>query len=313
MGLMKIAKAYVLAISLILLALLAPHKNICAQQSWQYSQYVFNLYDANAAYAGNYNALMLATRVRRQWSGIDGAPASNYLSIHAPLAKQKLGIGARILQEEIGARNRFGVKASAAYKLKLATGKISFGLSGGFWQESYRMGELRTKEKADALIDQMSPSVTVAVFDASVMFTTANFFCGIETENLNKPDLSYSQISEGSLSRHYLFVTGFAKELSDKFVLRPTLLIRMLENGSAQPELNASVLWHRKIWLGAGYRHNHSASFYSQFLITPSFRIGYSYDLSFSDLATLPQGSHELFLGYRYLLGGVNQNSIRNF
>mgnify|MGYP001560449534 CR=1 FL=1 len=69
-----------------------------AQQEWMYNQYMFNIYDVNSAFAGNYNDLALAARYRTQRLGIVDAPVSQSISINAPFAK-KLGIGMRVINE----------------------------------------------------------------------------------------------------------------------------------------------------------------------------------------------------------------------
>ena len=110
----------------VLLAAWACCSLLQAQQEWQYSQYMFNLYDANGAFAGAYEQASFAARFRTQWVGVDGAPVSQTLSAHLPAGP--VGVGARLQHERLGARSRVLVKATA---LGTALRKKRAGNGGG--------------------------------------------------------------------------------------------------------------------------------------------------------------------------------------
>ncbi len=74
------------------------------------------------------------------------------------------------------------------------------------------------------------------------------------------------------------------------------------------------VIFKDRFWVGASYRTGiklfnknfeqgqqvssaNSISGLAQFFVNDTFRIGYSYDYSMSDLQTFDSGSHELTLG----------------
>src|SRR5476649_1528771 len=58
-----------------------------AQQKPQYTQYVFNNFLLNPAVAGIENYTDMKAGYRSQWSGLQGAPVTSYLTINAPLGK----------------------------------------------------------------------------------------------------------------------------------------------------------------------------------------------------------------------------------
>ncbi|MFZ4102883.1 MAG: type IX secretion system membrane protein PorP/SprF, partial [Sphingobacterium thalpophilum] len=61
-----------------------------AQQKPQYTQYVMNNFILNPAIAGIENYVDLKAGYRAQWQGLDGAPVTSYISIHAPIGKNFL-------------------------------------------------------------------------------------------------------------------------------------------------------------------------------------------------------------------------------
>src|SRR2546430_5631376 len=80
-----------------------------AQYDPMFTQYMFNEMYINPAYAGSHENIAAAALYRNQWSGLEGAPITQTFSIHAPISKQKIGIGLNILHEEIGVTHRLAL------------------------------------------------------------------------------------------------------------------------------------------------------------------------------------------------------------
>ena len=80
-----------------------------AQQDPQYSQYMFNQMVINPAYAGSKNAISSAAFIRSQWTGIEGAPTTESVTIHGPLRNKKVGLGFAMIADQIGPTKSIGV------------------------------------------------------------------------------------------------------------------------------------------------------------------------------------------------------------
>src|SRR6202035_3990251 len=63
---------------------------LSAQQKPQYTQYVFNNYLLNPAVAGIENYTDVKAGYRSQWTGLQGAPVTSYLTIDAPIGNNFL-------------------------------------------------------------------------------------------------------------------------------------------------------------------------------------------------------------------------------
>src|SRR5215204_7024395 len=59
-----------------------------SQQRPHYTQYILNNYILNPALSGIENYTDVKISGRDQWAGLQGAPRTMYLSIHAPLGKK---------------------------------------------------------------------------------------------------------------------------------------------------------------------------------------------------------------------------------
>ena len=63
-------------------------KQLPAQQKPVYTQYILNNYIINPAITGIENYTDVKISYRNQWTGIDGAPVTTYLSIQKPVRKK---------------------------------------------------------------------------------------------------------------------------------------------------------------------------------------------------------------------------------
>ena len=58
-----------------------------AQQRPMFTQYILNNYIINPALSGVENYTDVKISNRNQWTGIDGAPVTTYLTLHGPIGK----------------------------------------------------------------------------------------------------------------------------------------------------------------------------------------------------------------------------------
>ena len=72
-------------ILLLFIAFLLAGQFAIAQQRPQYTQYVFNNYLLNPALSGIENYTDVKAGYRSQWTGLEGAPVTSYLTLSAPI------------------------------------------------------------------------------------------------------------------------------------------------------------------------------------------------------------------------------------
>ena len=66
---------------------------------------------------------------------------------------------------------------------------------------------------------------------------------------------------------------------------------------SAQFDINVKAQYRDLIWVGASYRVDYGYAGMVGMNVGSSFNIGYSYDLTTTDLNTVSRGTHELIVG----------------
>ena len=71
------------------------------QQEQLYTQFMFNKMAMNPAYAGNDEMYSITAIHRNQWTGFDGAPETQLLSLNAPVGR-RVGLGLNVARNTIG-------------------------------------------------------------------------------------------------------------------------------------------------------------------------------------------------------------------
>jgi type IX secretion system PorP/SprF family membrane protein len=281
-----------------------------AQQEWSYSQYLFNLYDINSAYAGNHNASSFGLRYRSQWIGAEGAPITQQISWHAPALKGKLGIGVRINNESIGLRNQQLALLSAAYKIQLKKSTLSFGIAGGGIRQTFKSEDAVARNPEDVVLQNRNNAM-IPVVNFAVFLNSDRFYAGVESTRINKNKF----FSEAALlSRIYYNINvtaGYMIKCKNDNMLQFGSLFKLSEGNIWQAELNVLFLKNNKFWFGGGYRYQHGGIATACINITPQWRFGLSYDLPFMATELQQSGSVEAFLGFN--LKGTSAKSIRYF
>ncbi len=282
-----------------------------AQQEWSSTQYLFNLYDVNTAYAGNQLSSSFGVRYRSQWMGMEGAPETQQFSFHTPLMKERIGVGFKILNESIGARTQQFAKASAAYKILIGENTLSLGLAGGVLRQAIEWPKLSAADVQDAQFANNTAPIITPLVDASVFYNSKKMFVGIESTSINR---SAFRPDQGSLARLYYnvnFIAGVKKRVMNDNMIQLSTLVKYSEGRMIQGELNLLYLINNRIWFGAGYRFMSGVQALGSFNITRHFRIGLSYDFPITLLRNVNDGSAEIFLGYN--LKNRSDKSIRYF
>lgn len=272
--------------------------DVVAQQEWSYTQYQFNLFDANSAYAGSHQTLSVSLRHRSQWIGMEGAPTTDQISVHAPLAGNRLGVGLRIVSDRIGARKQQLMKTSVAYKLKGLNGQFAFGLTAGMLRNSIERNELNVYDVQDAQLAELGIAQLTPVIGAAVIYSSPRYFLGAESGFINRTSLTDS---EGSLARIYRnanAIAGWINPIGENDLLEISAQVKWTEGNLWQTEINAQYLYKNRVWVGGGYRIGSAWQMLAAWSVNEQFRVGLSYDNTTGKLINCNQSSAELFLGY---------------
>ncbi len=284
------------------------------QQDALYSQYMFNPFMINPAYAGSRDATSAVLLFREQWTAIDGAPSTQTFSIHSPFSKNKMALGLNISNDQIGPTKNTGGFLTYAYHMKMSKGKLSMALRGGIYNSRLDRSLLNYQDQTDHFIGATATNAISPSFDFGMYYYTNHFYLGLSATHLTQNRFLYEGVPAEAnfmLKRHYMLATGYAWEISEKVVFKPSVLVKYVDAAPVNVDINASFLINKVFWLGLSYRSAGSIVFITEYNIAQVIRIGYSYDLVTSGLKRFSGATHELFVGFDLNIRKVKSVSPR--
>lgn len=272
-----------------------------AQQRPLYSQYQFNGMLINPGYAGFQKQLNATLQYRDQWVNFQGAPNIQTLSIHAGLPDRKIGVGALIYRDEVGIHEDFGFYGFYTYQIKILSGTLSLGLQGGFNYRTDRFDLLNEADPGDPLTGTGRVRFFKPNFGTGAYFYNENWFAGISIPYLlATPVFELSEVlSEVKDARNYYAMGGVILPITNTLKFRPTALIRVQDGSPLGADVNATLVFHDKIFFGVGWRSEDAIFSVFEIQMSDNFRFGYSFDFITSDIKAYAAGSHEFMLSYR--------------
>lgn len=273
-----------------------------AQQTPQYTHYMYNTVNINPAYAGSRGALSAFGLHRSQWVGLEGAPTTNSFSINTPFQNSKLGLGVGFVNDKLGVieENTVSVDVSYTIDLNKRDSKLSFGVKGSLNMLNVEYSRLNKLHPSDPMIindiqNEVSPNVGAGVYwhnqRSYLGLSVPNFLENTRYDN----GTVYSSMNQ---KMHFYLIGGHVFDLNPTLKFKPAFILKAVEGAPFQADLTANFLIHDKLTLGAAYRWDAAWSALVGFQVTEGLMLGYSYDSDVTKLGNYNNGSHELFVRF---------------
>lgn len=298
---MKIAKK-IAAFWVVLLLVVISIQNVYAQQDPLYTQYMDNLLVVNPGYAGSKgkgNALLVA---RSQWTSFDGAPSTRSFAYNFPIKDNKVGIGFSVLSDKIGPQKHTGVYIDYSYFLQVSEDfRLGMGLKPGVSFYRANLTDLITIDPNDPIFDNdiyenFLPNVGVGFY----LYSNDTYF-GLSVPRLIENKITRDDVSTeyvNTQKMHLYLLGGHTFDLNEEFQLKPSAMLKWVRNAPVSFDITALAGFKEKFWLGAMYRFDAAYGIIAQFKPSTRMTIGYSYDITISDLKAYNNGSHEIMFSY---------------
>jgi type IX secretion system PorP/SprF family membrane protein len=276
-----------------------------------FTQFYSNPVYLNPALAGSSGCPRIAMNYRNQWPQLTGNFIT-YAAAYDTYAKNisgGVGIMAMHDQQGQGTIQTSMIAGTYSYYLKVNRKfRIMFGGQAAYFQKYLDWSKLTFGDQIDPRRGFIYQTGDVprgngshGFFDVSAGMVgfTKNFYFGVAGHHLNRPDES---MILGD-SRLPIRVTGHMGaniklgqrgRYSSSTTLMPNVIYQY-QNGFQQFNIGA-YLKYESFTIGAWYR-NRDAFIVSLGITTEKFRIGYSYDLTVSQLGGVTGGSHEISMG----------------
>jgi type IX secretion system PorP/SprF family membrane protein len=285
-----------------------------------YTQYVLNNYILNPAVTGIENYVDVKMSNRNQWTGINGAPVTSYISLHGPIGKSDLrtsatsfqvpgenprgtqyweqytapeahhGIGFIAMNDKAGYLNRWSVSGSYAYhkplsiRTTLAAG-INAGMSSVTIDRSkIDFGNLNPDDPAIGYstgeLKNIKPEIGVGLW-----LYSAKYFAGISVLNIVPGKFKFVKDEKYGTyyTPNYFFTVGYRANITEDLNLIPSLMVQFWEPQLLGVHANVKLQYQDRLWVGACYRYGDLISGYSAMAgvnIANTFNLSYSYEVA---------------------------------
>jgi type IX secretion system PorP/SprF family membrane protein len=283
------------------------------QQDPIMTQYLFDKLPMNPGNAGSVDALSVNLIDRYQWVGIKDGPNTITLTANSYLPNPHLGVGLFVYRDALGPSVETGVMGSFAYKILFPKGKLSFGVQFGFNYLNIDWSALNPNDPGDPVINNQVKRKAVPDAGVGIYYYSRRFYAGISSTHLLQNEMVVSKDNQNNstsfskLLRHFYGISGVAIPLSETIDLRPSILVKYVQNAPVQADVNVSMLFNGIFWVGVGYRTEKCMTFLVDVNIAKNLHIGYSYDAWFNELKSYNMGSHEIRLGYDFDIFGLEK------
>lgn len=272
-----------------------------AQQLPLYSEYMFNTFEINPAYAGARDVVQITSMFRKQWTGFKSAPQSTFLSVDMAIPEKRIGLGIKLVDDRDEITKTIGAQGAYAYKVPVGNySTLALGLQAGVMSFKSDFTKVDVIDANDPSFSQVVNSVK-ANFGTGIFFNTETFYVGVSVPNLIRHNLKKDNtITPGELKQnmHIYFNTGYVFLLSDDFVFKPSVLVRGLVGSPVSVDVNANLWIADMLSLGTSYRNKSAIVGLINLRVLPELYVGYAYDHSISRLNIISKGSHEVILKY---------------
>lgn len=282
-----------------------------------FTQYLAdNPFVISPTYAGIGDNLRIRANGLTQWVGIQDAPDNQSVYADFRIANQS-GVGASFYNDKNGYTNQAGAKFTFAHHIILdyySKQYLSFGMSFNINTFNIDIAKLSPTDPDYGITNDRR--TTNNNFDVGFLYRWDQFYLSVNGANIlgkNIDQFSGYKI-EPNLLLNYQVYTGYVIKTANYSEIEPSAFFQYFaSDGRSSTDLNIK---YRKFnnrdeyyWIGASYR------FLNDQVLKPLnlgpmfgfkksvFYFGYSYQMTFNEMASFNSGTHMITIGLDFLQG----------
>src|SRR5690606_29046559 len=272
------------------------------QPSTNFTQFFLNPYTLNPSYAGIDGQPALSLLYRNQWIGVDGAPTTAMLSLHAPL-KDRVGGGIQLANESLGFFRHSKVLFSVAYHLPLQDETwLRFGLSaGGTWNTVDLRKLQNVNDQALANILDKSASLSG---NAGISLRHRTLHVGVALPALFSPSYvttrSFAVEEVKPFQSLVLHASNRFYFNANDYIFEPFAVYYINQGLPSQWELGGVLQLNHVVWTGVSYRQHYGISAMGGIKLKNTLALGASYSLKQTGYDEINSPGFEISIGYLF-------------
>jgi len=267
-------------------------------------QYLNNTLAINPAFAGCNDALSMSFLYRNQSAGFEDAPKNSTLSLHAPLNKDRVGLGLMVSDGSYGINNETVIAGSYAYRMEMNSGLLALGLGFGATVTNVAWNELKATDPDDILLTNTPVTAVLPDVSIGMYYYTKKLFFGFSLPMLLSHEFDHNtatySISNDFSEYNYFLEGGYYAVLTSGMTLLPSFLFSYDPGNKPVLNINAQLILQDRFRVGAGYRTGDILIGMVQFNFNRQLMAAYSYDFNIGTIGKYDNGANEIVLNYTF-------------
>lgn len=256
----------------------------------------------NPAAAGKEQKLNVTGAYNMTLTGFENNPRTMYVSADMPffLLNSFHGVGAVVVNDEIGLFSHKKFALQYNYKFRLWGGSLAAGLQAGMLSETFKGSKVDTGTPNDPAFPTSDATGSSLDLGAGLYYIHRSWYAGLSAQHLNAPKVDLGTTQTLDVSSSYYFTGGCNIKLNNPFLsIHPSMLARY-QGGAYRVDVSGRVKYtndNKMMYAGLGYSPTNSVTV----MLGGNFHgicLGYSYEIYTSALS-FGNGSHELFVSYQ--------------
>lgn len=244
--------------------------------------------------------------VRNQWSGIEGAPRSYFISAELdfgelsgeldPALMGKNALSVNMLQDNYGAFRETELIVAYASRVRL-TEKHNLRLGAGVSYQSIRLdgNSLTSEDLDDPTLGQYLGTFSdmqVVDFNLGIALTHAKYYVSYGVHRVAGGTITSGDDFMDGYPASNIIQGGYREALSPNVAVIFNAFYRTQKDINDNFELNLKTLLMDRFWVGMGHRVN-SATNLQMGILTNRVRVGYLFEFPVGGGYSLPGNTHE--------------------
>jgi len=281
-----------------------------SQQENLITQYNYNKLSFNPGVAGENDYTSITGIYRDQWTGLDGGPATQMLTVNFPTVSDRLGFGVQVQHQSVGIQSKTDLTGMYAYRIRLAKGYASMGL-----QLSYRNFVNDFTDTRLIAINGFDEDIAISqerlsrnIFNVGIgaYYKATNYYFGFSVPRIIRSDLdSDLDPTVGKEVHHYYATAGVEMNLNIDWKFSPSVVFKTTNTSPYDVDILGLMTYREQLHLGLNIRtggsQNSTVESIDMLLgldITKSIFAGIAYDFTTTEINQYENGSFELILRY---------------
>jgi type IX secretion system PorP/SprF family membrane protein len=310
-----------------------------AQQPFRFSQYFQNPVTVNPAFTGTEDFVDLKLGYRQQWSGLEDAPETYFVSIHGALRKREKsfgyqrnslrisdpdvyrqqqrsgisslaentrhGLGGYVVSDRQGIFSQTAAVVNYALHYQIGNSVLTLGVGGGVVNRELDVSgiTLGDQEREDPVYQAyLAQQGMITDFDlnAGLLFRNERFFIGYSMKGLMQGEL-YATVDEINARNQmeHYGMLGVRLPVSPSLMLVPGAFVSFSELEPTVFDINLRARYRDFFWIGASFRNVETIVGMAGANISDVISLSYAYDYGYAEVNNLSSGIHEVMLGFR--------------